>query len=103
MKATGWQTLEIMEMMVFENILLALCASMMSLTLAMLWLKFGNGIGIAQLFISGSGLIPDFPIPSKFTPLPALFAFLFSLVLTLLGTMFSTWRAAVTPPLTTMG
>ncbi len=103
MKATGWQTLEIMEMTVFENILLALCASMMSLTLAMLWLKFGNGIGIAQLFISGSGLVPDFPIPSRFTPLPALFAFLFSLVLTLLGTMISTWRAAVTPPLTTMG
>ncbi len=102
MKATGWQTLEIMEMIVFENILLALWASIMSLTLAMLWLKLGNGIGIAQLFISGSGLVPDFPIPSQFTPMPALFAFLFSLVLTLLGTMISTWRAAVTPPLTTM-
>ena len=103
MKATGWQTLEIMEMMVFENILLALMASLMSLTVAMLWLKLGNGIGIAQLFISGSGLVPDFPVPSRFTPLPALFAFLFGLVLTLLGTMISTWRAAVTPPLTTMG
>ncbi len=103
MKATGWQTLEVMELMVIENILLALMASIMSLLLAMLWLKAGNGIGIAQLFISGSGLVPDFPVPSCFTPLPALFSFLFGLVLTLLGTMVSTWRAAVTPPLTTMG
>ena len=102
MKATGWQSLEIMEMVFWENILLSLGASIFSLVLAMLWLKPGNGAGIAQLFISGAGLIPEFPVPARFTPMPALFSFLFSLVLTLLGTMIPTWRAAVTPPLTTM-
>lgn len=102
LKATGWQTLEVMEMTCLENLLLALSSSMLTVVLAMLWLKLGNGIGVAPLFISGIDWVPAFQVPSLFTPMPVLFAFLFSLVLTMLGTIFSTWKTAITPPLTTM-
>ena len=102
LKATGWQTLEVMEMTCIENVLLALLGSMLAVVLAMLWLKVGNGIGIAPLFISGIGWIPDFKVPSLFTPMPVLFSFLFGIVLTMLGTVITTWKTAITPPLTTM-
>ena len=102
LKATGWQTLEVMEMTCLENILLALLGSMLAVVLAMFWLKVGNGIGIAPLFISGISWIPDFQVPSLFTPMPVLFSFLFGIVLTMLGTVITTWKTAITPPLTTM-
>ncbi|RUM46342.1 MAG: hypothetical protein DSY80_02330 [Desulfocapsa sp.] len=102
LKATGWQTLEVMEMTCMENLLLALSSSMLAVVLAMIWLKLGNGIGVAPLFISGISWIPEFQVPSLFTPMPVLFSFLFGLVLTMLGTIFSTWKTAITPPLTTM-
>ncbi len=102
LKATGWQTLEVLEMTCFENIMLALLGSMLAVVLAMVWLKLGNGIGIAPLFISGINWIPDFPVPSLFTPMPVLFSFLFGIVLTMLGTLITTWKTAITPPLTTM-
>ncbi len=103
LKATGWQTLEVMEMTCLENILLALLGSMLSVVIAIFWLKIGNGIGIAPLFISGISWIPDFTVPSLFTPMPVLFSFLFGIVLTMLGTVITTWKTAITPPLTTMG
>jgi len=103
LKATGWQTLEVMEMTLFENLLLAIAGSFIALLISIVWLKLLNGIGIAPLFISGIAWVPDFPVPAMFTPLPALLSFLFGIVLTLLGTLVPTWRTAVTPPLTTMG
>ncbi len=103
LKATGWQVLEVLERTVFENFLLAFTGSLLPLLLAMFWLKLANGIGIAPLFISGAGWIPDFPVPASFMPLPALLSFLFGFTLTMTGTIIPTWRTAVTPPATTMG
>ena len=102
LKATGWQTLDVLEVTCMENFFLALTGSSLAILLAVIWLKLGNGIGIAPLFISGSGWVPDFPIPARFMPMPALLSFLFGLSLTMVGTIIPTWRAAVTPPLTTM-
>lgn len=98
MKATGWQTLEVLELAALEHLLLALAGAALALGLAMAWLRLGNGIGIAPLCISGAGWWPDFPLPARFSPLPALLALVFSLALTMVGTIPATWRLAVTPP-----
>lgn len=102
MKATGWQTLEVLEMTVMENLVLTASAGLAALLLAALWLGPGNGAGIAPLFIGGSDWLPDFPVPARFTPMPALMVFLGGLILTLTGTLIPTWRAAVIPPRTTL-
>ncbi len=98
MKATGWQTLEVQEMTAYENLLLALSGSLLTLILSMIWLKLGNGIGIAPLFISGVGWVPELPIPSRFMPMPAFFSFLFGFILTMVGTIIPTWKTATIPP-----
>ena len=98
LKATGWQTSEVLEMVVFENLIISLSAAPLALLIAFLWLKGLNGLFIAQFFIAEIGLFPPFNVPARFLPVPAFLSFFFSLVLTMVGSLYSSWRAAVIPP-----
>ena len=101
-KATGWQTQEVMEMVALENLVISLTSAPLSILLAMAWLKWFNGAFIAQFFIAEIGLMAPFPVPSRFLPLPCLFAFLFAIVLTMVGSLYSTWKTATIPPVEAM-
>jgi len=101
-KATGWQTQEVMEMVALENLVISLTSAPISILLAMVWLKWFNGAFIAQFFIAEIGLMAPFPVPSRFLPLPCLFAFLFAIVLTMVGSLYSTWKTATVPPVEAM-
>ncbi len=98
LKATGWQTQEVMEMVALENLVISLTSALLAILLAMAWLKAFNGAFIAQFFIAEIGLMAPFPVPSRFLPLPCLFAFLFAIVLTMVGSLYSTWKTATVPP-----
>lgn len=98
LKATGWQTQDIMEMVGFENLILSIGSASLSILSAMLWLKVFNGIFLAPFFIAGIGMIPDFPVPSRFLPLPCALSFLLALTLTMVGSIYSTWRTSTIPP-----
>jgi len=101
-KATGWQTQEVMEMVTLENLVVSLTSAPLAILLAMAWLKWFNGAFIAQFFIAEIGLMAPFPVPSRFLPLPCLFAFLFAIVLTMVGSLYSTWKTATVPPVEAM-
>lgn len=98
LKATGWQTSEVLEMVVFENLIISLSAAPLALLISFLWLKGLNGLFIAQFFIAEIGLFPPFNVPARFLPIPAFLSFFFSLILTMVGSLYSSWRAAVIPP-----
>lgn len=98
MKAAGWQTHEVLEMVFFENIMLALISAPVALILSFVWIKLLNAPFIAPLFIPGAETIPPFPVPSRFMPLPFVFSFFFALLLTMTGSIYFTWRAAIVPP-----
>jgi ABC-type lipoprotein release transport system permease subunit len=98
LKATGWQTQEALEMVFFENIMLALISAPAAFILSFIWIKLFNAPFIAQIFIPGTESIPPFPVPSRFMPLPFALSFFFALLLTMAGSIYSTWKAAVVPP-----
>lgn len=98
LKATGWQTHEVLEMVMFENIVLALISAPSAFIISYAWVKILNGFFIAQLFIGGIGSVPSFPVPSKFMPMPFLLSIFFSLIITTVGSIYSAWRAATVPP-----
>jgi len=98
LKATGWQTQEVMEMVALENFVISLTSAPLAILAAFFWLKFFNGAFIAQFFIAEIGLMAPFPVPSRFLPLPSLFAFLFAIVLTMVGSLYTTWRTSTIPP-----
>ena len=50
------------------------------------------------IFLSGVDAAPGFRVPFRLTPVPALLAFLIAFVVVMSGSLYSTWRAATTPP-----
>jgi ABC-type antimicrobial peptide transport system permease subunit len=98
LKATGWQTDEILLRSLVESLLLSLAASALSIILAFLWLRVLNGYWIASVFLAGVDIRPGFRVPFSLTPVPALLSFLISAVIVMSGTLYSTWRAAIVPP-----
>jgi ABC-type lipoprotein release transport system permease subunit len=98
LKATGWQTDEVLLRGLVESLVLSLAGAGLSILLAYLWLRPLNGYGIAGVLLAGAGVRPGFTVPFRLTPVPALLAVLISGALVLTGTLYSTWRAAVVPP-----
>jgi ABC-type lipoprotein release transport system permease subunit len=98
LKATGWQTDEVLLRGLVESFLLSLAGASLALVLAGAWLKVFNGYGLAALFLEGSSFSPAFIVPSRFAPVPALLAFVLSFAVVMSGTLYSTWRAATASP-----
>jgi ABC-type lipoprotein release transport system permease subunit len=98
LKATGWQTDEILLRSLVESLLLSLAGWALSISLAFIWLRLFNGYWIASIFLQGVDIKPVVTIPFRLMPVPALLGLLISSILVMTGTLYSTWRAAVAPP-----
>ena len=98
LKATGWQTYEVLEMVFFENVIIALTSAPLALILSYIWINLFNGFFIVQIFIAGIGSMVPFKVPARFMPLPFMFSFFFALILILAGSIYTTWRASIVPP-----
>lgn len=102
LKATGWQTDEILLRGFIESCVLSLAGAAMACLLAWVWLSLANGYGLAGLFLDGVAVAPSFRVPFRLAPVPVLLAFVLAFAVVLMGTFYSCWRAAVTPPLDAM-
>lgn len=98
LKATGWRTSDVMEMTVFETVLYAVTGASAAFLVSFIWVRLLNGFFIARLFISGTGDIPSFPVPSQFFPLPFFYAIFLALTVTMVGSIITTWRTAAVAP-----
>lgn len=98
LKATGWQTDEILLRGFVESLTLSLTGACLAFLLAWLWLRLFNGYGLAGIFLTGMEAQPDVPLPFRLTPVPLLLGLVLSLAIVLTGTLYSAWRSAVTPP-----
>ena len=98
LKALGWQTDEILLRSLVESFLLSLLGAALSIVLAFVWLRGLNGVFVASIFLAEVDAYPGFPIPFQLTAMPAILAFIFSFVMVMTGTLYSTWRAAIVSP-----
>lgn len=97
-KAEGWTTADVLALVAFENLLVAAAAAGLALLLAQLWVGLLRAPLIAPFFLPDLPLFPRIHVPARFTPIPALLAFCFSLAVTMSGSILATWRTAVTRP-----
>ncbi|MFH0787944.1 MAG: FtsX-like permease family protein [Pseudomonadota bacterium] len=97
-KALGWQTQEVLILMGLENAFLAFLSIPFILLLSQLWLKIFNGYFINRFFVANWEILPPFSIPAESFPIPFLLTFFLVLILTLVGSLYSTWRMAIAPP-----
>jgi ABC-type lipoprotein release transport system permease subunit len=98
LKATGWQTDELLLRSLVESLLITLAGASLAVVLAFVWLRGLNGYGIAGVFLPGVDRAPGFRVPFRLLPVPALLAFLVAFVVVMSGSLYSTWRAATAPP-----
>ena len=98
LKATGWQTDELLLRSLVESSFVSVAAASLSVVLAVLWLRILNGFGVAGVFLAGADWSPSFRVPSRLTPVPALLAYLIAVIVVTAGSLVSTWRTATTPP-----
>jgi ABC-type lipoprotein release transport system permease subunit len=97
LKAVGWQALEVMEVVLWENMFVSVLSACLAILTAFVWIRVFNGFFIAQFFIGEPGFMPAFPVPACFVPVSAFMSFLLALTLTMVGSLYSTWRIAATP------
>lgn len=97
-KALGWRTIEVMEMVFYESLTLSILSLPITFGISYFWIKILNGVFIARIFIPGAGNIPSFSVPSVFMPMPLILSFVLSIVITLVGSIYTTWRTSVVPP-----
>jgi ABC-type lipoprotein release transport system permease subunit len=102
MKATGWQTLEVLELISFEQFLISLLGASIAIVLSLFWIKIFHGVFIAPFFIAEMPMLPAFTLPARFLPLPCLLSFFFAFLLTMVGSVYSTWRASTVSPVVSM-
>jgi ABC-type lipoprotein release transport system permease subunit len=98
LKAEGWRTADVLEMVALENVIVSLLAAGGAGLLALLWVKALGAPLIAPFLIAELPLFPQMEIPSRFLPIPALLALAFSLAVTMTGSIYSTWRTAAVRP-----
>jgi len=102
LKAVGWQTTDVIETVVWENLMVSVLSAALALAAAFVWVRVLNGFFIAQFFLGEPGLMPGFHVPSRFIPAPAFLSFLLALVITMTGSLYNTWRTATAPAAITM-
>ncbi|HEV3436646.1 MAG TPA: ABC transporter permease [Gemmata sp.] len=98
LKATGWQTEDVLLRSAAESLALSVASGCIAFLGAWVWLRVFNGYGLASIFLTGAAITPDFRVPYRLTPVPLILAFVFSSVVGLSGTLYSTWRASTAAP-----
>ena len=66
--------------------------------LAVIWVRVLRAPLIASFFLAELPQFPGMAIPARFLPLPPLLALMFSLVVTMTGSIYTTWRTAIARP-----
>jgi ABC-type lipoprotein release transport system permease subunit len=102
LKATGWQTDEVLLRGTVESLVLTVAAASLAVVLAFVWLEWLNGYWIASVFVAGAGRSPDFKVPFRLAPVPVLLGFVISFAVVMTGTLYSTWRSATAEPVEAM-
>lgn len=102
MKATGWNTLEVLELVSLEQLLISMLGASTAIVLSILWVRIFHGAFIAQFFIAEMPVLPQFTLPARFLPLPCLLGFFLAFLLTMVGSIYSSWKASVESPVVSM-
>jgi ABC-type lipoprotein release transport system permease subunit len=102
LKMLGWGTDDVLLRAAAESLLLAAVAAAASVLLAALWLGPLHAWGIAAVLLPGADADPSFHVAWRMTPGPVTIASVLALVLVLVGTLPSNWRAASAEPMEAM-
>ena len=98
LKAIGWQTDQILLRSMVEMFIISLGSASVSIIVAFVWLKVFNAVGVAAILLPGANSSPGFTVPFRLLPVPVLLTTIVACLITMAGSVWSTWRAAIVSP-----
>ncbi len=98
LRLTGWRVVDVLEMVVLENVIVSVLSAGVALLLSLIWVTVFRAPLVAPFLIADLPTFPEMDIPSRFAPLPAFLAVMFCVVVTMTGSVFSTWRTSLARP-----
>jgi ABC-type lipoprotein release transport system permease subunit len=98
MKALGWQTPEVLEMIALENLILSIISIPFIILVAAGWIHIFNGAVISKFFIANLDVMIPFSVPARIFPIPFVLSIMMAVILTMVGSIYSTWKTAIVPP-----
>lgn len=97
LKAVGWSTMEVIEVKLWESVIMALAATVGGLLLGLLYLRLGAPV-IKDFFLGWASVFPEFPIPIVVDYRSVITLFIISVVPLLAATVIPAWRGGVVNP-----
>jgi ABC-type lipoprotein release transport system permease subunit len=94
----GWSRTEMMVFKSLECGIISLGAAALATLCSLAWMKGANGMLIARFFVAEVGLVPDFPIPTRYLPLPTLAGWMFVFLITWIGSLAAVWSGTKKAP-----
>ena len=87
-----------LELIALENLLVSSIAAGTSTLLAVVWVELLGAPLVAPFFLTDLGAFPELEVPARFLPIAPALALIFALVVTMTGSIYTTWRTAVARP-----
>lgn len=98
LKVEGWRTGDVLEMVALESFIVSIIAAALATILAVFWVRVLRAPLVASFFLPELPTFPSMRIPARFLPLPPILALMFSIVVTMTGSIYTTWRTAMARP-----
>lgn len=98
LKAEGWTTWEVLEMVALENLVVSLASAGVALLAALVWVDVLGAPLLGAYFLPDWPLEGERPVPARFLPAAPVLAVAFSLAVTMPGSLLATWRTAIISP-----
>ena len=99
LKAEGWSTAEVLEMVAIESVLIGLGVATLAFALAVFFVRVLGAPLLAAYFVADLGAFPEAHIPARFTAPMLVAAVALGVTVTLSGSLWTTWRTARTRPI----
>jgi ABC-type lipoprotein release transport system permease subunit len=99
LKAEGWSTAEVLEMVALESVMLGLGVATLAFVLAVFFVHALGAPLLAAYFVADLGAFPEARIPARFTAPMLVAAVALGVTVTLSGSLWTTWRTARTRPI----
>lgn len=99
LKAEGWSTAEVLEMVAVESVLIGLGVAALAFALAVFFVRVLGAPLLASYFVADLGAFPDAHVPAQFTAAMLVAAVALGVTVTLTGSLWTSWRTARTRPI----
>jgi len=97
LKATGWMTDQLLLRAFIESLVLSVTATAIAIIGGWIWLAWGNGAGLAGIFLPGWAWGSAMQVPYRLGVEATLVAGVLSFSIVAVGSCYSTWRVATAP------